>query len=198
MRRELFAVANTNGQNEKRKEEPVCECVLPRSIVQSFVRDRLKSQTTKRCDMESISNTKTLSINIQYWKLTPAGPRIPPFQSDKKVSPESTKPKLMDMSPWPFSLFSSSSKSLKFRGTMTVSPTAVLEDMLRKAFWFGSNWSNESSNSPSSIVSERAAWRWKILGLSGAGTIQHRTTRGFSVKFGHNRILNEKIPKIKI
>jgi hypothetical protein len=58
--------------------------------------------------------------------LTPAGPRMPPFHSDRNVSPESTNPNDMAMSPNPFSLFSSSSRSLKLRGTMTTSPAGVL------------------------------------------------------------------------
>ena len=76
-------------------------------------------------DMSCVSRSKLFKR-----ELTPAGPKMPPFQSVKKVSPESTRPKLIDISPWPFSLFSSSSRSLKFRGTITVSPAGVLEDML--------------------------------------------------------------------
>ena len=51
------------------------------------------------------------------------GPRIVHCQCDSVMSSESTKPKLTDISAvFPFSMFSSSSRSLKFRGTMTTSP----------------------------------------------------------------------------
>ena len=43
-------------------------------------------------------------------------------QSDMKMSSLLDRPKLTDISPTPFSAFSSSSRSTKLRGTMTTSP----------------------------------------------------------------------------
>merc|ERR1740130_404300 len=43
-------------------------------------------------------------------------------QSDMKMSSLLDRPKLTDISPWPFSALSSSSRSTKLRGTMTTSP----------------------------------------------------------------------------
>ena len=85
----------------------------------------------QRRSPQTVRTLHTIDPTIQVLQqekqqLTPAGPKIPPFQSDKKVSPESTNPKLIDISPTPFSLFSSSSNSLKFRGTVTTSPAEVL------------------------------------------------------------------------
>ena len=75
--------------------------------------------------MQKRKNRRLRNQPRRIQELTPPGPKIPPFQSDKNVSPESTNPKEMAISPKPFSLFSSSSRSLKFRGTITVSPAGV-------------------------------------------------------------------------
>eukprot|EP00964_Phaeocystis_antarctica_P108747 scaffold73277_cov69-Phaeocystis_antarctica.AAC.3 len=51
-----------------------------------------------------------------------SGPRMVHCQSDMEMSSLLDRPKLTDISPTPFSAFSSSSRSTKLRGTTTTSP----------------------------------------------------------------------------
>ena len=88
--------------------------------------DDVSNEWIERNKFVGIPKSENKKIQSRIQKLTPPGPRIPPFQSDKNVSAESTNPKERAMSPAPFSLFSSSSRSLKFLGTMTTSPAGVL------------------------------------------------------------------------
>jgi hypothetical protein len=87
-----------------------------------------RTDTVDRCNYRNQPANQGAQHCIQN-QSQPKG-NIPHAQSDKKVSPESTKPNEIDMSPCPFSLFSSSSRSLKLRGTMTTSPAGVFFMMI--------------------------------------------------------------------
>ena len=109
-----------DSANEFHKTDP-----RTASVWRVIWRGKKKKKKKKHENFTTLCTFHTFVAAITAFSLTPGGPKIPPFQSVRKVSPESTSPNEMDISPCPFSLFSSSSRSLKLRGTMTVSPPGV-------------------------------------------------------------------------